>query len=175
MKMVEQKRLVLTRLLEAKREVLPRPARQFLEKLLKDEALLERMGFCRSEERARLRNSVLIATEDACCWSVLLDNQPDAGRAGAQQRSRLALEGLDLSPDEVLERLRGLPIWFLAVDPVFASPPGGEAVRLENTLYRMVRMRAARLRRIALLDQIDAALDEGNRNAFKRLARLLAG
>lgn len=169
--MVDQKRLVLTRLLAERSQLLPRPARQFLEHLLRDDPLLERMSFCRCEERAGLRNSVLIATQDGHCWGVLLGNDPESGRGPS--RARLALEGLDLSPAELVEQLRTLPIWFLAVDPEYASPAAGTAAHLETTVHRLAALPAERIRRTALLDQIDAALDAGDREAYERLRALL--
>lgn len=173
MEMDHRKRLLLKRLLEERRKVLPRPARQFLEGLLGDEELLSRMRFCRASERSRLRNSVLIATEDAQCWAVLLDNDPEGARGGAHARARMALEGLDLSPAQVLERLKPLPVWFLAVDPPVEQPPAGEAVQLDRTIHGLAAIAPGRLRRLALLDQIDAALDAGDREGYERLRVLL--
>lgn len=172
MDVVGQNRLVLLRVLEQCRKGLPRPARLFLEEVLRDDALLGRMRFCRLDERARLRNSVLISVEDGPCWAVLLGNDP-TGRDGSKARARLALEGLDLSPAQVISRLRDLPIWFLALDPGFACPPPGEAARLEETGYRLAQLNRSALRRQALLDQLDAALDARDRDAWDRIQGLL--
>lgn len=169
----DDKRSVLQRLLSDRRELLPRPARQFLHGLLKDELLLDRMQFCRAGERGQLHNSVLISTEDGCCWAVLLGNDPDGGRPAASARARLALDGLDLSPGDVLARLRRTPIWFLAVDETFISPPAGEAAAIDRTVHRFMAMPAGVIRRIALWDQIDAALDNGDHVACARLRALL--
>lgn len=167
--MDDQKRNVLGKFIESRKPLLPRPARRFLEELLKDDELLSRMHFCTPEDRRRLRNSVLICTEEVPCWAVLLGNEPDA----PSSRVRLALEGLNLSARQVLERLRGLPVWFLAVDSDLVAPTPGDAPRMEQTIYRLADASVFRLRRLALLDQVDAALDAGDRKAFKRLSRLL--
>ncbi|MDB4896934.1 MAG: hypothetical protein JWN15_3196 [Firmicutes bacterium] len=169
----DDKRSVLQRLLSDRRDLLPRPARQFLDGLLKDDPLVERMRFCRAQERGQLRNSVLISTEDGCCWAVLLGNDPEAGRSASHARARLALEGLDLSPGDVLEQLRRTPIWFLAVDEAFISPPAGEAAATDRTVHRFMAMPAGAIRRAVLWDQIDAALDSGDHATCARLRALL--
>lgn len=169
---VGQNRHVLLRLLEERRGSLPRPARLFLEDVVRDDELLRRMRFCRQDERGRLRNSVLISLEDGPCWAVLLGNDPTSLN-GSQARARLALEGLDLSPAQVLGRLRELPIWFLALDPAYACPPPGEAARVEETGYRLARLDAPALRRQALHDQLDAALEQNDREAWDRIAAQL--
>lgn len=169
----DQLRLVLKRLGAEQKGSLPRPAAQFLEALLGDEHLLGRMQFCRPQERHQLRNSVLIATDDSPCWGVMLGNDTGPGPGGASRRTRLALEGLELSPDEVLQRLRPLPIWFLALDPPYADPEPGAAPRAENTAYLLAAMHAAKLRRSALMDQIDAALEAHDKESYERLRALL--
>lgn len=169
--MIDQKRLIVEQLLFEQRLALPRPARQFLDGLLVDPSVLSRMAFCRVEERSHLRNSVLISAEDGGTWAVMLGNDPTGGRAAAVERSRLALEGLDLTHAEVLERLAICPIWFLAVDQPYATPPAGRAMALEKGAHQLAGLGS--LRRRALLDQIDAALDDGDRGAFERLQRLL--
>ena len=171
MELAEQKRLVLRRFLEERRHLILRPAKQFLEGLLCDAELLGRMRFCLADERRELRNSVLVSTADVACWAVLLDNDPERG--GAQARGRLALEGLDLSPADVLARLRSEPVWFLALEPAAGAPKPGEAVRIQRTVLGLAGAASRDLRRLALLDQIDAALDEGNREAYSRLQQLL--
>lgn len=173
MEKVGHVRLVLARLLAERSKALPRTARRFLEILLSDELLLGRMRFCRSEERAKLKNSVLISCGDAPCWGVMLGNAPEAGRSATADRARLAVEGLSYSIDEVLHRLRTLPVWFLAVDPEYAFPDEAESIRIENTIYRMARADARGLRRQALMDQVDAALDDGDQEAYHRLCELL--
>lgn len=173
METTDQVRLVLQTLLTEQRTALPRPAVKFLDALLADETVLSRMQFCRPVERHQLRNSVLIATEDSPCWGVMLGNETGAGPGAAAQRTRLALEGLELTPDEVLQRLRPVPIWFLALDPPYADPAPGEAVRLEQTVYALATMQAGHLRRLALMDQIDAALEAGDRESCERLRQLL--
>lgn len=169
----DDKRSVLQRLLSDRRDLLPRPARQFLQSLLNDDLLLDRMHFCRAGERGQLRNSVLITTDDGCCWAVLLGNDPEGGRSASNARARLALEGLDLSPSDVLARLRGTPIWFLAVDEAFVSPPAGEAAATDRTVHRFMAMPAGAIQRLAIWDQIDAALDAGDHATCARLRALL--
>lgn len=169
----DQVRLVLQNLLAEQRTALPRPAVQFLDALLADESVLSRMQFCRPAERHQLRNSVLIATVDSPCWGVMLGNETGAGPGAAAQRTRLALEGLELTPGDVLERLRPLPVWFLALDPPYADPTPGEAVRLEHTVYALVSMQSSHLRRLALMDQIDAALEAHDKESYERLRQLL--
>jgi hypothetical protein len=171
--MIDQKRLIVEQLLFEQRLALPRPARQFLDGLLVDPSLLARMAFCRGEERSHLRNSVLISAEDGGTWAVMLGNDPSGGRPAALERSRLALEGLGLTHAEVLERLASCPIWFLAVDQPYADPPPGKAMALERGAHQLAGLPIDRMRRRALLDQIDAALDDGDRAAFERLHRLL--
>jgi hypothetical protein len=170
---MDQARQVLRRLLTEQKAQLPRPAAHFLEKLLADEDLLSRMRFCRLDERHLLRNSVMISVDDTPCWGVMLGNEPDGSRTTAQARSKLALEGLDLTPDQVLERLRPLPVWFLALDEFVAAPPQGEAPKAERTRYAFSAMSADSMRRLAILDQIDAALDAGDREGYERLRKLL--
>lgn len=171
MEQSERKRSVLRRFVEERRHLIPRPARQFLEGLLRDSDLLSRMIFCRAEERKDLHNSVLVSTLETACWAVMLGNDPERG--GAQARSRLALEGLNMSPAEVLERLRQEPVWFLALEPSEIDQRSGEAVRVQRTILGLAGAETRGLRRLALLDQIDAALDEGNREAYARLQHLL--
>lgn len=166
-------RTLLLRLLEERRSQLPRPALRFLDLVLREEQLLERMHLCRPTERSAVRNSVWISTEIGC-WSVLLGNDPTGGTRAAQRRARLALEGLNLSPLEVVDCLRPLPVWFLALDSDVIEPPAGEAARLEHTRSRLAGMNAAHLRRTALLDQVDAALDARDEQGLLRLRRLLA-
>jgi len=173
--MSERKRLVLERLLAERSDSLYRPARRFLDGLLGDEALLSRMQFCRSEERSKLRNSVLISTEETPCWSVLLGNEPGGGPGSSAARARLALEGLDLGPIQLLERLRELPVWFLALDLPDVQPTLGEALSIEQTVRSLMTVPWSALHRIALLDQIDAALDDGDLQACHRLWAILPG
>lgn len=173
--MSERKRLVLERLLAERSDSLYRPARRFLDGLLGDENLLGRMQFCRSEERPKLRNSVLISTEETPCWSVLLGNEPGGGPGSAAARARLALEGLDLGPVQLLERLRELPVWFLALDLPDVQPAPGEALTIELTVRSLMQVPWSDLRRLALLDQIDAALDDGDLQACHRLWAKLPG
>lgn len=168
-----QSRLVLDRLLTERKAHLPRPAAQFLERLLRDDDLLRRMRFCRLDERHLLRNSVLISVEDSPCWGVMLGNEPDGTRTTAQARSKLALEGLDLTPDQVMERLRPLPVWFLALDNSVFAPPPGEAPAIEKVQFAFRAMSAEEMRRLALLDQIDATLEAGDREGYERLRKLL--
>lgn len=167
---MESRRAVLRALLTERRQVIPRPARLLLTMLLEDDDLLSRMHFCQPDERTYLRNSLLIATEETACWAVLLGNTP--GSAG-HVRARLVLEGLNLSPGEITGRLRSLPVWFLAIDAPFAAPVRGQAAATETTAYRLAGLPAAQLRRRALLDQIDAALADGNFDACRALSRLL--
>lgn len=167
--MSHQKRELLGRLLTG---YLPRPARRFLDLLLPEAEILARMYLCRPEERAAVRHSVWISTEYGC-WSVLLGNDPAKGARSAQARARLALEGLDLTPGEVVERLRSVPVWFLALDEQDADIPAGEAARIERTLGGLAALRPADLRRRVLMDQLDAALDAGDRVGFDRIRRLL--
>jgi hypothetical protein len=166
----DQARLVLTRLLAERRNLLPRPAARFLDGLLQDEALLASMEFCRRDERHQLRNSVLVATEEDGAWAALLGHDPDA-RTGP--RPRTAQETPAPGAEEVLDRLQGLPVWFLAVDPAYLLPEPGAAARTERTRYGLAACHGPRLRRLALIDQIDAALDEGDRDAYQRLRVLL--
>jgi hypothetical protein len=170
----DQKRHVLGRLLSERRPHLPRPARLFVEGLLQDEPLLERMRFCRWEERGQLRNSILISTEDGTCWAVLLGNDPENSRTSSMARARLALEGLDLSPAEVLDRLRQVPIWFLALDDEYSTGVGGEAAAADRTAHRLAALPFEDLRRAVLWDQMDAALEAGDLTACRRLRELLA-
>lgn len=165
-----QARLVLTRLLAERRNLLPRAVVRFLDGLLSDEAALDAMAFCRMDERLQVRNSVLIATEGPVTWSVLLDHEPGSKAA---TRPRQAGDGSDLSPEGLLERLRALPVWFLAVDAAFALPEPGAAARTERTLYGLAALQGRRMRRLALIDQIDAALEDGDRDAYDRLRELL--
>jgi hypothetical protein len=83
--MVDQKQLILQRVLQECPQAMPRPAHLFLEQLLADTALIERMEFCCSEERGRLRNSVLIAGNDRG-WSVLINHEPASNSAGVDWR-----------------------------------------------------------------------------------------
>lgn len=168
---LDQARLVLQRLLTERRK-LPRPAAHFLDGLLADEELLARMRFCRPEERQLLRNTVLISLEDGTCWAVMLGNDPEGP---SRVRPRLALEGLDLTPQEVLQRLRPLPIWFLALDPAYVAPEPGAAVKAEQTGYRLASLPFERLRRLALTDQLDAALEAGDHEACRRIRSQLLG
>ncbi len=161
------------RLLTERRNALPRPALKFIDLLRRDDVLLGRMHLCRPVERSRVSHSVWISHEQGC-WSVLLGNDPEGGNRSAQSRARLALEGLDLSPSEVAERLRAVPVWFLAVDPDVALPPAGEAARLERTVMRLSALSSEQVRRTALLDQIDAALEARDTEAAERLRRLLS-
>lgn len=170
---VDVRRNRLSELLARRYQVIPRPAREFLTSLLEDGPLLARMHFCLAEERSRLRNSVLIATEEVSCWGVLLDNDPQGGRKTARERAKRALSGLEMTPEETLERLRQLPVWFLAVDPPFAQPPAGEAPRIEWTIYQLARLNPARIRRLTINDQLDAALQDGDYVAARHLRHLL--
>lgn len=174
MEMVDQTRLLLGNFLTERRATMTRPARKFLEGLLCDDLLLARMRFCRWDERRYLHNSVLITTEGGAVWAVMLGHDPDAGQS-ARGRAALALDGLDLSPDQVLERLRQVPLWFLAIDAGYAAPPAGEAARADRTAYQLSRMPAESMRRKALLDQIDAALEAGDVAVCARLRTSLGG
>lgn len=149
---------------------IPRPARLLLTGILEDEALLSRMQFCCQSERPQLRNSLLVSTDETPCWAILLGNQPGAN---ARARARLVLQGLNLTPAEILSRLRMLPIWFLAIDTPYADPTPGEAVAAEHTVYMLARLQAARLRTLAIMDQIDAALDASELDVVRRLHGLL--
>lgn len=167
---MEAKRSAVKKLLADRYDSIPRPARLLLTAIAEDELLLARMHFCRPDERMWLRNSLLVSTEDAQCWAVLLGNTPGAA---ARQRARLVLQGLGLSPGEILGQLRTLPVWFLAIDSPFAEPVPGEAPSIERTVYQLARLSGVRLRTRALLDQIDAALDAGDMAACRRLHLLL--
>jgi|GEM_PF-5973877 len=167
------RRRLVRQILEERSPCLLRPASQFLTSILADDALLGSMCLCHPRERSSLRNSVLIAAGETACWAPMLGNDPDGGRRGAEQRARLVLDGLDLSPGDLLERLRSLPIWFLAIEDWPELPETGQARLSEWTVYQMARLPSAHLRRMALMDQIDAALDARDHDAAWRIWRLL--
>jgi hypothetical protein len=169
--MVDQKQLILQRVLEERPLAMPRPAHLVLEQLLADTALIERMEFCCNEERGRLRNSVQIACNDSG-WSLLLNHEP-ASSSAAQVQSGPSRGGLEMTPAEVLKWLQTVPIWFLAIDPIFVSPILGAAPKMEQTVHRLAPLHNRGLRRLVLMDQIDAALDEQNRDRYDQLQRLL--
>lgn len=172
--MESHRRHLLLRLLTERRALISRPAVRFLEAVAADEELQNRMHLCRISERSQLRNTIWISTQTSC-WSVLLGNDPGGGARAAASRARLALEGLDMTVPEVLQRLRSVPVWFLALDEEEAEPPAGEALRLQDTLTRLSNCNAERLRRSALLDQVDAALEAGDLHGLEGLRRLMEG
>ncbi|HWI61478.1 MAG TPA: hypothetical protein VNT75_06560 [Symbiobacteriaceae bacterium] len=167
---MDARRAAVKKYLSERYDQIPRPARLLLTGILEDEALLSRMQFCRSEERPQLRNSLMVSTDEAPCWAILLGNVPGAP---ARARARLVLQGLNLTPAEILGRLRTLPVWFLALDTPYAEPVPGEAPLAENTVYMLARLQSARLRTLAIMDQIDAALDESDLETVRRLHLLL--
>ncbi|HYF94854.1 MAG TPA: hypothetical protein VD969_21785 [Symbiobacteriaceae bacterium] len=167
---MQARRAALQRLLADQSSRIPRPARHLLNGIVADDALLSRMHFCCPDERPLLRNSLLISTDEVPCWAILLGNVPGSA---ARTRAKLVLQGLNLAPAEILERLRTLPVWFIAVDPPYAAPAPGIAAALERTVYQLARLSPFRLRTRAILDQIDAALDEGDLQTCRRLHGLL--
>lgn len=170
MESLEARRTAVKRLLKERYDLIPRPARLLLMGIVEEEALLARMRFCCPDERPWLRNSLLVSADDAPVWALLLGNTPGAP---SRHRARLVLQGLDLSPAEILDRLRALPIWFLAIDPPYATPVPGEAPSVERTVYLLTQLPAERMRVKALQDQIDAALEAGDFEACQRLRLLL--
>lgn len=167
---MEARRAALKRLLSERYDLIPRPARLLLTGIVEDERLLAQMRFCCHDERPWLRNSLMISTEDAPCWAVLLGNTPGGA---AKLRAKLVLQGLELSPGEILDRLRTLPIWFLAIDTPYATPVPGEATSVERTVYLLRQLSRSHLRQLAILDQIDAALDAGDLETCRRLRQLM--
>jgi hypothetical protein len=157
-------------MLKERYDLIPRPARLLLMGIVEDEALLSRMHFCCPDERLWVRNSLLISSDDAPVWALLLGNTPGGT---SRARARLVLQGLDLTPAEILDRLRALPVWFLAIDQPYATPVPGEAAAIELTVYALARLPAERVRARAIQDQIDAALEAGDFEACARLRSLL--
>lgn len=166
---VQAKRSLLERFLAERSSSMPRKGAIFLELVLQSDALCT-MHFCRPRDRAKLRDSILIATTGVSVWGVLLGN--DSG-GGPERRVRLCLDLLDLTPAQVLERLQSLPVWFLCIDEAYTPaeehrPPDVEATVMAPAPWH-------RLRRLALLDQLDAALDEGDWAIAGKLRSLLYG
>jgi len=170
MESLEARRTAVKRLLKERYDLIPRPARLLLMGIVEEEALLTRMRFCCPDERPWLRNSLLVSADDAPVWALLLGNTPGAP---SRQRARLVLQGLDLLPSEILDRLRVLPVWFLAIDPPYATPVPGEAPAVERTVYLLSRLPTEEMRNRALLDQIDAGLGAGEFDTCQRWRSLL--
>jgi hypothetical protein len=170
MESLEARRTAVKRLLKERYILIPRPARLLLMGIVEEEALLARMRFCRPDERPSLRNTLLVSADEAPVWALMLGNTPGAP---SRQRAQLVLQGLDLSPAEILDRLRVLPIWFLAIDLPYADPVPGEAHSVERTVYALSQLPADRIRAKAVKDQIDAALEAGDFEACERLRQLL--
>jgi hypothetical protein len=162
------KKAIVRRFLQERRQLMPRRGILFLELLL-GSGPLGTMHFCTEYERARLRDSVLVMTEVVSVWAVMLGNEPDR----AEARARLSLEQLDLTPPAVIDRLRDLPVWFLCIDEPYRPRRPRRAADVERAALSLPN--APALRRTALLDQLDAALDERDWTRVSALRSLLFG
>lgn len=153
MDLVARNRLGITRLLAAAERRLPREALGFLEGVLAEPALLQSLRFCAGGEWPELASLIQI----------------DANSATWQIR----LEGHSAPPEGLLTALRRAPIWFLAVQGAPLEPLEPDPLMAERGARLIDSLQAERARRVALLDQIDAALDAGDRASYERLCRLL--
>ncbi|MFZ5816707.1 MAG: hypothetical protein ACOY93_15660 [Bacillota bacterium] len=173
MERVPERVKVLQQALRAGGNRLPRAAARLVMAVLADTELLERMRFCNPTDRRHLRDSILVSAEDGGCYSVILGSEGPQGERGRGNRTRLALEGLNLPLFDLLERLRTLPVWFLAVDEAVHQVEPGEAIRLQETIYRLASLSGTALRRLALQDQLDAALDAEDYGACARIREVM--
>jgi hypothetical protein len=155
MDLVARNRLGITRLLAAAEQRLPADALLFFEGILAEPELLQSGRFCSPGPLADLPTLILI----------------DAERRSWQAR----IGGLSVSctPSELLDLLRREPIWFLAIQGAPLEPLEPDPLVADRAARLLDSLQNERVRRIALLDQIDAALDAGDRESYDRLQRLL--
>jgi hypothetical protein len=157
MEWVTRNRLAITRLLAEHEALLPPEAISFFELLLAEPAVLQVGRFCSSGEWDGVQNLIQIRLRGRPAWQARVGGRP----LGAAD------------PATLLGQLRGEAVWFLSVDGGKLEPLEAEPLLTERALRTLAGLQAERVRRIALLDQIDAALDAGDRDSYLRLQRLL--
>jgi hypothetical protein len=155
MDLVTRNRLGIARLLAAAERRLPSDALLFLEAVLAEPVLLQAGRLCAPGPWPALPTLIEIDLPKAT-WQA---------RVGAQSAP--------LKPEPLLDLLRPEPIWFLAVSGVALEPLEPDPVMANRAARLIDSLQLERVRRIALLDQIDAALDAGDRESYDRLQRLL--
>lgn len=155
MDLVTRNRLAITRLMAAAERRLPSLAMTFLERLLSEPAALQVGRLCAAGEWRELPTLIQIDT-DRIRWQVRVGGAP-----------------VSLEPEVLVSRLMLEPIWFLAVRGTPMEPLEEDPLLVDRAARLCASLESGRLRRIALLDQIDAALDSRDRETYERLQRLL--
>lgn len=153
--LVARNRLGITRLLAAAERRLPADARLFFEALLAEPAVLQNGRLCAPGPWPELPTLILIDAESST-WQA---------RVGGLIAS--------LAPADLFDLLRREPIWFLAVQGAPLTPLEPDPLLADRAARLLKSLQSERVRRIALLDQIDAALDAGDRDSYERLQRQL--
>lgn len=155
MELVARNRLGITRLLAAAERRLPSEAILFFEGVLADPAVLQTGRLCGPGPWPDLPTLIQVDAESST-W-----------------QARVGGSLVALAPEELLELLRREPIWFLAVAGAPFEPLEPDPLLADRAARLLDSLQSERVRRIALLDQIDAALDAGDRESYERLQRQL--
>lgn len=155
MDLVARNRMGITRLLAAAERRLPAEALLFFEGVLAEPALLETGRLCGPGPWSELATLIQIDA-DQSTW-----------------QARIGGNLVALAPDELIDLLRREPIWFLAVSGAPIEPTVPDPLSADRAARLLESLQSERVRRIALLDQIDAALDAGDRESYERLQRRL--
>lgn len=151
MELVARNRLGITRLLAAAERRLPTEALLFFEGVLADPDVLQTGRLCGPGTWPELATLIQI----------------DAERSSWQARVGGSL--VALAPEALIDLLRREPIWFLSVSGAPIEPTELDPLLAERAARLLETLQSERVRRIALLDQIDAALDAGDRESYERL------
>jgi hypothetical protein len=151
--LVTRNRMGITRLLAAAERRLPPEAIHLFEQLLAEPVLLQAGRLCEPGAWPDLPTLIQIDAVD-CSWEARVGGAP-------------------VRPNRLIELLRREPIWFLSVRGAKLEPLEPDPVLTDRAARLLRSLQRERVLRIALLDQIDAALDAGDRDSFDRLQRQL--
>jgi hypothetical protein len=155
MDLVTRNRLAITRLMATAERRLPVTALLFLERLLGEPAALQVGRLCATGEWGEIQSLIQIDTNRST-WQARVGGAPVA-----------------LEPEALVTRLMAEPVWFLCVSGARIEPLEADPILTDRAARLFASLESGRIRRIALLDQIDAALDDGDRETYDRLQRLL--
>jgi hypothetical protein len=155
MDLVTRNRLAITRLMATAERRLPAAALCFLERLLAEPAALQVCRLCAAGEWGEIQSLIQIET-NLSTWQARVGGAP-----------------VSLEPEALVTRLMAEPVWFLCVTGAPLQPLEGDPLLTDRAARLFATLESGRIRRIALLDQIDAALDDGDRERYDRLQRLL--
>lgn len=155
MELVARNRLGITRLLAAAERRLPAEALRFFEGVLAEPDVLQTGRLCGPGSWPEIATLIQIDAENSS-W-----------------QARVGGNLVALAPDELIDLLRREPIWFLSVSGAPLEPTEDDPLLAERAARLLESLQSERVRRIALLDQIDAALDAGDRESYERLQRQL--